>query len=391
MVANFVFTPPPGIIFGLRTITRLPDLVAGFGKNALFLTGAASFIHSAEWRSLEEKLAERKIRLLHEIIAGEPSPEMIDNCVEKFRDAKPDVVVAIGGGSVLDAGKAVSAMLSETGSVIQYLEGVGTKNPSGAKVPFIAVPTTAGTGSEATKNAVISKVGKEGFKKSLRHDRYVPDIALIDPELTISCSPKQTAYSGLDAFTQLLESYVSTKATPLTDALALEGLTHISHSLIPAWKNGEDREARAGMSYAALLSGITLANAGLGLVHGFAGVMGGWYPIAHGVICGTLMGAVNQVSATKILTDSQYAGTKKKYATVGRIFSDDEGKKADSYYVALLMEEISNRVEEMGLPRLSALGLKEADLVKIAEASDLKNHPIPLHKEEMEAVLRLRL
>ncbi|MEZ4771649.1 MAG: iron-containing alcohol dehydrogenase [Bacteroidia bacterium] len=391
MVTSFAFTPPPGIVFGLRTIARLPDLVAAYGQNALFLTGAKSFVHTAEWQDIQEKLAKRKIRLLHEIIASEPSPEMIDSCVEKFRSEKPDVVVAIGGGSVLDAGKAVSAMLAESGSVTDYLEGVGTKNPSGVKVPFIAVPTTSGTGSEATKNAVISKVGKDGFKKSLRHDRYVPDIALIDPELTISCSPEQTAYSGLDAFTQLLESYVSTKATPMTDALALDGLRQIQLSLIPAWKNGADRDARSGMSYAALLSGITLANAGLGLVHGFAGVMGGWYPIPHGVICGTLMGAVNQVSGTKILTDSQYAETKKRYATVGRIFSDDEGNKADSYYVALLLEEISNRVEEMGIPRLSALGLKEADMRKIAEASDLKNHPVSLNKEEMEAVLRLRL
>ncbi|MDX2248767.1 MAG: iron-containing alcohol dehydrogenase [Bacteroidia bacterium] len=391
MVGSFLFSPPPGIIFGLRTISRLPDIIAGYGKSVLFLTGSASFIHTREWGDIQEKLTERKVRVLHEIIESEPSPEMIDRCVEKFRGDQPSVVVAIGGGSVLDAGKAVSAMFAEVGSITDYLEGVGTKKPSGAKIPFVAIPTTAGTGSEATKNAVISRVGKNGFKKSLRHDRYIPDLALIDPELTVSCSPRQTACSGMDAFTQLLESYVSTKATPLTDTLALEGLRHIQLSLIPAWKNGGDREARSGMAYAALLSGITLANAGLGLVHGFAGVIGGWYPIPHGVICGSLMGVVNQAASAKILADSRYAEAKKKYANVGRIFSEDNGKKGEAYYVAFLAEEISNRVEEMKIPRLSAVGIKETDLARIAEAPDLKNHPVSHTTEELENMLRLRL
>ncbi|MEZ4828206.1 MAG: iron-containing alcohol dehydrogenase [Bacteroidia bacterium] len=391
MVSSFSFTPPPGIVFGLHTVSRLPDLAAKYGKKALVLTGAGSFVKTPRWAEFLQKMEDRGVAVLHEVIAEEPTPELVDFCVSRFRYEAPDVVVAIGGGSVLDAGKAVSAMLAEPGSVFDYLEGVGSKNPSGAKRPFIAVPTTAGTGSEATKNAVISRVGKTGFKKSLRHDRYVPDIAIVDPALAVSCSPAQTAYSGMDAFTQLLESYVSTKASPMTDALALDGLRFVSRSLVKAWKDGYDLQARADMAYAALLSGITLANAGLGLVHGFAGVIGGWYKIPHGVICGSLMGVVNQAACAKIPGNSQYGEAQKKYATVGRLFADDEGKKGDTYYVALLAEEIATRVEEMRIPRLGSYGLTKADIAEIAAHADFKNHPVTHTAEELETILRLRL
>ena len=189
-----------------------------------------------------------------------------------------DVVLSTGGGSVIDAGKAVSAMLRVEGSVAEYLEDVGTRKHPGTKVPFVAVPTTAGTGCEATRNAVLSRVGPDGFKKSLRHDNFLPDAAVVDPVLTLSCPPDITAACGLDALTQLLESFVSTKASVLTDVLALSGLEHIGNSLVPACTNsGQDIDMRANLSYAALMSGITLTSAGLGTVHGFASSIGGLF------------------------------------------------------------------------------------------------------------------
>lgn len=197
--------------------------------------------------------------------------------------------MAIGGGSVIDCGKAVAAMLVEDGSVQDYLEGVGTRKPSGAKIPFIAVPTTAGTGSEATKNAVVCD-RKEGYKKSLRHDAYMPDVAVIDPELTMTAPRPVTIACGLDAVSQLIESYTSTKANVFTDSLALTALSHASESLLPhCLDQGNDISLRGKMSYAALISGITLSHAGLGAVHGMAGPLGGLFPVPHGVTCGKLL------------------------------------------------------------------------------------------------------
>ena len=200
----------------------------------------------------------------------------------------------------MDAGKAIAAMLPLHEPVKNYLEGVGTRSHPGVKLPFIAVPTTAGTGSEAAKNAVLSETGEKGYKRSLRHNNFVPNVAVIDPILTLSCPPATTAASGMDAFTQLLESYLSTAGNPITDALAYEGLRQVSGNLLHAFRSGDDLNARIGMALAAFLSGLTLTNAGLGLVHGFAASIGGYFPIAHGVICSSMMPAVNRVTVRRL-------------------------------------------------------------------------------------------
>ena len=308
-----------------------------------------------------------------------------------MRNRQIDAVVSIGGGSVIDAGKAVAAMLHEQGRVRQYLEGVGNKKPTGKKMPFVAVPTTAGTGAEATKNAVISEIGENGFKKSLRHDNYVPDIALVDPELALSCSRHVTARSGMDAFTQLLESYVSTSANPMTDALAVDALRLVREALPEAVDNGDnDLEARTGMAYASMISGITLANAGLGVVHGFASSVGGFFDVPHGLVCGTLMAPANRVTVKKLRKSRANPQALAKYATVGEIFSRQPGK-SDGFYVDFLLNLMEDWSDRFDLEKLSEYGVRGTDVQKIVRATSCKYNPVLLNENELSEILDARV
>ncbi len=390
MINDFFLAQTPQIYFGNGKIGELPGLIAGFGTHVLIVTGGASFISSSHWQKLQTQREEKQMTTYHFVIDQEPSPAMIDECVAQHRDAPVAVVVAIGGGSVLDAGKAIAAMLKTPGPVKDYLEGVGTQKPPGHTLPLIAIPTTSGTGSEATKNAVISEVGENGFKKSLRHNNFVPTIALVDPALTASCPPSITASSGMDAFTQLLESYLSTKASPVTDALALSGLKHIHNGLRKAYEEGENVSARADVAYASLLSGITLANAGLGTIHGFASSIGGYFPIPHGVVCGTLMGPANRMTLEKLRKEGDNKEALTKYATVGKLFSEKEGK-SDAYYADARVALIETWTSEMKIPKLSEYGIGQEDVKKIVEATGNKNNPVALDEEELAAVLEARL
>jgi len=394
MVMNaFRFARIPRIVFGKGELNDLAGILGTFGSNVLVVTGARSLESSGRMASLFADLRGASLEVFHSAVDGEPTPEHVDAVASEYRDRGVDVVLAVGGGSVLDAGKAVSAMLCQEGSVFRFLEGVGSGPPhDGNKVPFVAVPTTAGTGSEATKNAVLSRVGQEGFKKSLRHDNFVPDVALLDPELAVSCPPGVTAACGMDAFTQLLESYVSTAASPMTDALALSGLEQVAENLVRACTDGAgDLDVRGGMAYAALISGMTLANAGLGLVHGLASVVGGLFPVPHGVVCGTLMGAANRASIEKIR--GQHGPSHpalQKYARVGALFGgrvDSDPEKGWS----LLLEKVETWTEQLKIPRLGAFGVKESDLDAIIAGTGNKNNPVSLDPDEIRSVLRERL
>jgi alcohol dehydrogenase class IV len=391
MVNDFVFTRNPEIYFGTGKVTLLPSLVRRFGKSLLLVTGARSFTESGTFLELSAKLKEQQVRFRHVKIASEPSPQLIDVIVGEHLLQDTDCVVAIGGGSVLDAGKAIAAMLTQDGFVQEFMEGIGTgRLHPGRRTPFIAVPTTAGTGSEATKNAVLSSVGTLGYKKSLRHDSFVPDIALVDPELTLSCPANLTASCGMDALTQLLESYVSGNSSPMTDSLCLSGLEHIEKGLWTAVHNGGDINARTSMSYAAMISGITLANAGLGTVHGFASVIGGYYDIPHGVICGTLMSAVVKANI-KILSGSSHEHPAlKKYAQAGRIFSRRQGLDREGYWTELITL-LDRWTEDLRLPRLGHFGVQTADLEKIIAETDQKNNPVILPDEILLDILTARI
>jgi alcohol dehydrogenase class IV len=390
MVKPFQFARLPLIHFGPGKRKLLTPSIKEYGKLIILVTDQKSFKGSLFADEIFESFKEHGIMYDDVIISGEPSPEMIDGAVITFKDIDIDAVVGIGGGSVIDAGKAISAMMHMQGPVEEYLEGVGDRAPDGTKVPYIALPTTSGTGSEATKNAVISRRGKNGFKKSLRHDNFVPDIAIVDPDLTISCPGNITAASGMDCFTQLTESYLSDKSCEYTDALAWQGLRAIKSSLWQSFLDGTDIQARNGMSFAALTSGICLANAGLGAVHGFASSMGGMFEIPHGVVCGTLMAVANEANVKELRSNKNNSAALKKYSALGTLFLDP-GRKSDEYYIDGFIEYLKELTLKLKLPRLSEYGVTAGDIQSIIENTDIKNNPVVLGREDLGTILYSRL
>jgi len=380
----------PQTYFAKGAIATLPKHTRHFGTHVLLVTGSQSLEKSGRLNDIVAMLDNEGIHIERVAVSGEPSPQLVDDAVKVYAGKGIDVVVSIGGGSAIDAGKAISAMLPVGGSVTDYLEIIGTKQHSGVKIPFIAVPTTAGTGSEATKNAVLSTTGKNGFKRSLRHDNFVPTIAIIDPELMLGCPSGVTAASGLDALTQLIESYVSTHANPFTDALAESGITKIGHSLLPLCIHHEDTVFhRANMAYGAFISGITLAHAGLGVVHGLASPLGALFNIPHGVACGTLLALATKATIKKlqVLGDSYYI---KKYAAISELLT---GHKSTSDQEACnkLIATLEEWTDILHMPRLSEYGVREVDFAAIIKDGSNKNNPAPLNEQEIMLMLQERL
>jgi alcohol dehydrogenase class IV len=392
LLPPFAFARVPEIHFGPGKLAGLPQLIGRYGRRALFVTGSASFVRSEHHAHLKEALERAGIEILHASLSGEPSPEFVDAVVKNFRDSQLDCVVGIGGGSAIDAGKAVSAMLPQEGSVAPFLECFNARKHDGRKLPYLAVPTSSGTGSEASGNAVLSQVGQEGYKSSLRHDNLVPDVALVDPELALTCPPNVTAACGLDALTQLLEAYVSSKASPMTDTLAISGLEHVAAGFLPAYEKGQqDIVARSHMAYAALLSGIVLASAGLGVVHGFAGPIGGFFPIPHGVVCGTLIGAATRINIEALRQNPvRNCAALEKYARAGVLLSGGTVANEDDG-CENLVRTLDRWIAAAAIQRLSACGVTRDDFPRILDRSNNKNSPITLPREQRQAILEARL
>lgn len=409
-MVNFTFAGMPPVHFGPGKLSVLPRLARGFGREALLVTGKASLESGGHLERVLDGLQKAGLGVRRILIAAEPSTAFIDRtCAELRASGAPiDVVIGIGGGSVIDGAKALSAMLPHRNSVLDHLEDVGPNLPhSGVKVPYVAAPTTSGTGGEMTKNAVLSMVGPGGYKKSLRHDNLIPDAVIVDPELMLSCPPHVTAACGMDAFTQLLEPYLSPLASPLSDALAWSGLEKARANLLPAATDrGGDLEVRAGMAYASLLSGAALANAGLGLVHGLASPIGGFFEIPHGVVCGTL---VAETTAANIAALRREAGNPAaggpgtagatasagraalaKYAKVGILFGGDAGK-GEAWNCDFLIERLHALTEALRLPRLSAYGIGAGDLDRIVEKTGNRQNPVKLAPDAIRALLARRL
>lgn len=380
------------LFFGPGKIGLLPELVKGYGERLLLITGKSSFRKSRHWEPLIRDLEGAGIDLHLGSIPGEPGPGDVDGIVETFRDAGISVVAAVGGGSVLDGGKAVAAMMCEAEPVQEFLEGVGTRTPGGKSLPFIAVPTTSGTGSEATKNAVISRTGEGGFKKSLRHDNFIPDIALVDPALTRECGPGITAACGMDAMTQLLEAFVSVKGSPMTHALCMSGLEGFGPALVRAVTDDpHDMAARSRLSYGAYLSGLALANAGLGAVHGFASVIGGMFDIPHGVVCGTLVGEITRENIRALEAKEPTHPALAGYGAAGFLLFGQVPEADAVRGCRLLMDGLDKWTDRLKIPRLGRFGMTDAHLLGVAEKTGQKNTPVKLPAETLVNILKKRL
>lgn len=393
----FTITRLPRILFGAGRISELPALVAAYGPHTLIVTGERSFRATVQWPALTRALAEHKIHYDELRVSGEPSPQFVDAAVARFRLHHIKSVIGIGGGSVLDAAKAIAGLLPYGNSVLDHLENVGRNIPyHGPALPFIAVPTTAGTGSEATKNAVLSIHGEQGFKKSFRHETLVPEYALIDPDLLATCPSSLIAADGMDAFTQLLESFVSAKANYFTDALAWSGMEAVQRGFFAALSDNDEGSAatgRAWMAYAALLSGITLAQAGLGSVHGLASPLGAFFPIPHGVACGTLVAMATHINIAALRARVPHHPALAKYARVGRLLENNP-EMGDVQAQDQIVTRLSHWTEQLALPRLSHFGVCEGDIPRIvanSRGSSMTTNPLVLDDTEIAAIVRARL
>jgi alcohol dehydrogenase len=400
-VAAFALGRVPRITFGTGSFARVPSIVAAVGSHALLVTGGTSLASSGRRDILVEGLAAAGVAIAGEVsVEDEPSPEVVDAAVAAHRAAAIDVVLAVGGGSVLDAGKAIAAMLGPGagGSVADHLEGLpGFRPYAGIPVPLVAVPTTAGTGSEATRNAVISRRGPDGWKRSIRHERMVAVDAVVDPDLLAGADPLRIAANGMDAVTQLLEAYTSTNAGPLTDALALDGLAAARDALL-AWHADPDGPgapaARSGMAYAALLSGICLAHAGLGGVHGLASPLGAQLPIPHGIACGATLAGIVAANVRALMARDPGAPALARYAALGRLVARLPEAAPDEEARAALVEVLRASTAELAIPGLGRYGLTAAGIPAIvadARGSSMRTNPVVLTDEELAAVLQASL
>lgn len=365
-----------------------------YGKNVLLVSGAKSFENSQAFAQFKLTCDEKSIHLEKCNVPGEPSPQLVDNIVSEYENQQIDVVLGIGGGSALDAAKAIAGLLNVQNSVMDYLEGVGPELPyEGPAVPFIAVPTTAGTGSEATKNAVLSVQGEAGFKKSFRDDSLVAEYAVIDAELLNTCPKSVVAANGMDALTQLIESYVSTRANIMTDALAISGLRSARDGLLPLFNNIEDKGAQEKMAYASLMSGVCLAQTGLGSVHGLASPLGAFYPIPHGVVCGTLVADATEMNIKLMLEREPENSALDKYATLGDVIAQKRHKSKQESRDALC-EILHKWTEQMNLAKLGSFGLSEDGLDKVvanSRGSSMKTNPIVMSDNEIRELLLKRM
>ena len=379
----FEFATAARIVFGEGAASEVAPAAAAMGRRALLVTGERADRAAAFVRALEAAgLTVSQFR-----VSGEPSIDTIATGTVYARGEACDVVVAVGGGSAIDAGKALAVMLTNPGEPLDYLEVVGRGQPlRQPSAVFIAVPTTAGTGSEVTRNAVLA-APERGVKASLRSPYLLPRLALVDPELTLDLPPALTASTGLDALTQLIEPYVSIRANAMTDLYAVEGLRTAGASLPRAWANGGDREARRGMCWASLLGGLSLANAGLGAVHGFAAPVGGMFPAPHGAVCAALLAPAIAINVEALRRRAPEGRALARYDEVARLLTGKpHATAADG------IEWIAALCRRFEIPALRAYGVTAAHIPllasRAADASSMKGNPIKLTREELEEIIR---
>ncbi len=383
---NFEFATATRIIFGPGTLKQAGPLAAEMGHRALVVTGRMA----ERAKPVLDVLSAHGLNTATFAVAGEPTVEVAQQGAWRARAQKCDLVIGFGGGSVMDTGKAIAALLTNKGEPLDYLEVIGRGQPiSQASAPYIAIPTTAGTGSEVTRNAVLDSPEHQ-VKVSLRSPLMLPRLALVDPELTHSLPPALTASTGLDALTQVLEPYVSNKANPLTDAVCREGMSRAARSLRRAYEHGDDAAAREDMSIASLCGGLALANAKLGAAHGFAGPFGGMFHAPHGATCAALLPHVMAINVQALQARQPDSESLRRYDGVAQILTgSDKATAADG--VAWVQE----LCQALQVPPLSDYGFTRQDfpvmIEKSAVASSMQGNPIKLNSEEMEEILTLAL
>jgi len=352
------------------------------GRRPLVVTGRRR-THSER---LRDQLANHGIEPFAFQIAGEPSTETAREGARQAHEASCDLVIGLGGGSALDTGKAIAVLLTNEGDPYDYLEVIGKgKRLTKPSVPYIAIPTTAGTGSEVTSNAVLTSP-EHHTKVSLRSPLMLPRLALVDPELTYTLPREITASTGLDALTQLIEAYVSIRANPLTDTICRDGIRRVARSLKNAWENANDTVARENMSLASLMGGLALANAGLGAAHAFAGPIGGMFPAPHGAVCACLLPHVIAVNTTALQERLPASESLRRYEEVSRILTGNESARPDDG-----VAWVKDLCETLQISSLASYGLNSGHIPllieKAAMASSTKNNPIRLTSDEMREIL----
>jgi alcohol dehydrogenase class IV len=379
---QFEFATAGRIVFGAGVASTLGREAAALGRRAFVLTGGRPQAHAPLLQLLEDHhVAHTPFR-----VTREPTTDLALEAVERAASHGCDLVVGIGGGSVIDAGKVVAALLTNGGDIMDYLEVVGRGQPLGrASAPYIALPTTAGTGAEVTRNAVLESP-RHRVKVSMRSPFMLPQLALVDPELTHSMPPALTAATGLDALTQVLEAFVSRGANPLTDGVCREGLVRAGRALERAFTDGTDRDARTDMCVASLCGGLALANAKLGAVHGVAGPFGGRFKAPHGAVCGRLLPFVTAANVAALRARSPDAPTLGRYAEAAQLVTGNP--TADAEDALPWLERLCTR---LAVPGLASYGYGEADAEQVVPAalrsSSMRGNPVDLTAEELRAVL----
>ena len=383
---KFEFATAGQILFGAGRLQEIGNIAADFGMRAFVITGSTP----ERAAQLLKVLQEKGIGYGTFAVSGEPTIEVVQQGVQQAREQQCDLVIGFGGGSVMDTGKAVAGLLTNGGEPLDYLEVIGKgQKISKAAAPYIAVPTTAGPGTEVTRNAVL-KSEQHRVKVSMRSPYLLPRVAMIDPELTYTLPPEVTASTGLDAFTQVLEPYVSNKANPLTDALCREGMQRAARSLRQVYEHGDDTAAREDMAVVSLFGGLALANAKLGAVHGIAGPLGGMFPAPHGAICARLLPYVIAVNVRALQARMSESQALHRYDEIARILTNRSDATASD-----AVRWVQELCDALQVPALAQYGMTAADIPvlveKAAKASSMKGNPLVLTPEELTEILEQAL
>ncbi len=372
---KFEFQTSAQIIFGPGSFAQLQDLAASLGKRALVVQGST---------------ARHKVAGIPLSVEGEPTFDAVRDGAQLALEEQCDLVIGIGGGSVIDAAKAIAMLMTNGGDPLDYAEVIGRGKPiEQPSAPFIAVPTTAGSGSEVTRNAVLGSA-EHKVKVSLRSPLMLPRIALVDPELAVGLPAAITASTGMDALSQLIEPFVSHRANAMTDALCREGIRRAARSLAKTFENGSDLLAREDMALASLFSGMALANAGLGAVHGFAAPIGGMWAAPHGAVCAALLAPVMEVNVRALRARDAGSAALNRYEEIARILT---GKPAARVEAGIAwVRDLANR---LGIPPLRAYGIALSDFESLAQkaaaSSSMKGNPIALTPDDLAGILQASL